>query len=213
MDRREMLRMIALATGTAFVGGDFFLSGCKNPEAGPSMQFSEDDLAMLDEVGETILPKTNTPGGKDAKVGAFMATMVNDCYPAADQKVFHEGIKKLNDACKDIHNVSFMKATPEQRKSLLIKLDEEAKKNAKERREYDDQQIKKEKEEHEKGNTGFEREKRSAHYFSMMKQLTISGYFTSKEGRTGALRYTPVPGAYNGNLDYKKGDKLFAGLS
>src|SRR5688572_25296900 len=93
MDRRELLKMIALATGTAFIGGDFFLSGCKNPEAGPSMEFSKDDLALLDEVGETILPKTNTPGAKDAKVGAFMAIMVNDCYTAADQKVFHEGVK------------------------------------------------------------------------------------------------------------------------
>jgi hypothetical protein len=46
----------------------------------------------------------------------------------------------------------------------------------------------------------------------MMKQLTISGYFTSKEGRMGALRYKPVPGSYDGNLDYKKGDKAFAGL-
>jgi hypothetical protein len=213
MDRREMLRMIALATGTAFIGGEFFLTGCKNPEAGSSLEFSTDDIAFLDEVGETILPKTNTPGAKDAKVGAFMAIMVNDCYPAADQKVFHEGLTKLNDACKGMHDVSFMKATPDQRKSLLIKLDEEAKKDAKERREYDEQQIKKEREEHEKGNTGFEREKRSAHYFSMMKQLTISGYFTSKEGRTGALRYTPVPGKYDGDLDYKKGDKLFAGLA
>ena len=51
------------------------------------------------------------------------------------------------------------------------------------------------------------------HYFSMMKQLTISGYLRSKEGGTGALRYTPVPGKYDGDLDYKKGDKLFAGLS
>ena len=213
MDRRELLKMIALATGTAVIGGDFLLTGCKNPEAGAAMEFSQDDLALLDEVGETILPKTNTPGAKEAHVGAYMAAMVNDCYPAADQKVFHEGIKKLDDASKGMHNVSFMKATPEQRKSLLINLDEEAKKEAKERREYDEQQIKKERDEHEKGNTGFEREKRSAHYFSMMKQLTISGYFTSKEGRTGALRYTPVPGGYNGDLGYKKGDKLFAGLS
>ena len=205
--------MIALATGTAFIGGDFFLAGCKNPEAGASIEFSQDDIALLDEVGETILPKTNTPGAKDAKVGAHMAIMVNDCYTAADQKVFHEGLKKLDDASKEMHDVSFMKATPEQRKNLLIKLDEEAKKDATDRREYDEQQIKKERDEHEKGNTGFEREKRSAHYFSMMKQLTISGYFTSKEGRTGALRYTPVPGGYNGDLDYKKGDKLFAGLS
>jgi hypothetical protein len=213
MDRRELLKMIALVTGTAFIGGEFFLAGCKNPEAGPSKEFSEDDIAFLDEVGETILPKTNSPGAKEAKIGAFMAIMVNDCYPAGDQTAFHEGIIKLNDACKAMHDVSFMKATPEQRKTLLIQLDEDAKKDAKERREYDEQQIKKEKEEHEKGNTGFKREKRSAHYFSMMKQLTISGYFTSKEGRTGALRYTPVPGQYNPDLDYKKGDKAFAGLS
>jgi Gluconate 2-dehydrogenase subunit 3 len=212
MDRRELLKMIAVLTGTAFIGGEFFLSGCKNPE-GSSIEFSADDVAFLDEVGETILPKTNSPGAKDAKIGAFMTVMVNDCYTAGDQKVFHEGIKKLNDACKEMHNLTFMKATPEQRKSLLISLDEEAKKYAKERREFDDQQIKKEREEHEKGNTGFERERRSAHYFSMMKQLTISGYFTSKEGKQGALRYTPVPGNYVADLDYKKGDKAFTGLN
>jgi len=212
MDRRELLKLIALATGTAFVGGEFFLAGCKNPEAGPSMEFSQDDVAFLDEVGETILPKTNTPGAKDAKIGAFMTVMVNDCYRAADQKVFHEGIQKLNNACKEMHNTSFVKATPEQRKSLLIKLDEEAKKQAADNKLKDEEDIKKEREEHEKGNTGFEREKRSAHYFSMMKQLTISGYYTSKEGRTGALRYTPVPGKYE-TIDYKKGDKSFAGLS
>src|SRR6476620_9497004 len=110
MDRRELLKLIALATGTALVGGDFFLSGCTNPEAGPSMEFSQDDIGFLDEVGETILPKTSTPGAKDAKVGAFMTVMVNDCYTAADQKVFHEGIKKLNDACQEMHKETFMKA-------------------------------------------------------------------------------------------------------
>jgi len=213
MDRRELLKMIALATGTAFVGGEFFLAGCKNPEAGSSTEFSEDDTAFLDEVGETILPKTNTPGAKDAKVGAFMVIMVNDCYTAAEQKIFHEGMKKLNDECKTMHSASFMKATAEQRKSLLTKLDEEAKKDAKEKTEFDEAQIQKEKEEHEKGNTGFEREKRTAHYFSMMKQLTISGFFSSKEGRTGALRYVPVPGRYDASLDYKKGDRAFAGLN
>src|SRR5262245_36500955 len=97
MDRRELLKMIALATGTAFIGGEFFLSGCKNPEAGATGEFSQDDVALLDEVGETILPKTNTPGAKDAKVGEYMKTMVNDCYTADDQKVFHEGMRQLND--------------------------------------------------------------------------------------------------------------------
>lgn len=213
MDRRELLKMIALATGTAFIGGEFFLSGCNNPEAGPSMEFSQDDLTFLNEVGETILPKTNTPGAKDAKIGEYMKVMVTDCYTADDQKTFHEGIKKLNDACKAMHNESFMKATPEQRKSLLIKLDEEAKKEAEEKNKFDKDQDLKEKAEHDKGNMDFKKERRAAHYFTMMKQLTISGFFSSKEGRTGALRYTPVPGKFDADLDYKKGDKAFAGLN
>jgi len=213
MDRRELLKMIAVVTGGAFIGGEFFLSGCKNPEAGVSMAFTPDDIAYLDEIAETILPKTNTPGAKDAKVGTHMTVMVNDCYTENDQKTFHEGMKKLNDASKAMNNKSFMDSSPEQRKNLLISLDKEAKEYAGKKNDFDSEQIKKEKDEHDKGNTGYKREQMSAHYFSMMKQLTIAGFFTSKEGKTGALRYTPVPGKYDGNLDYKKGDKMFTGLS
>jgi len=48
------------------------------------------------------------------------------------------------------------------------------------------------------------------HYFTQMKQLTLFGYFTSKEGATQALRYVAVPGKYEGCIDYKKGDKAWA---
>jgi hypothetical protein len=48
------------------------------------------------------------------------------------------------------------------------------------------------------------------HYFSMMKQLTIWGYFTSEPGATRALRYNPVPGRYLACIPYKVGDKAWA---
>jgi hypothetical protein len=60
MERRELLKMIALATGSAVIGGEFLLSGCKNEHAGTSLTFTAEDIAFLNEVGETILPKTNT---------------------------------------------------------------------------------------------------------------------------------------------------------
>ena len=50
----------------------------------------------------------------------------------------------------------------------------------------------------------------SPHYFSLMKQLTLLGFFTSEVGATKALRYVPVPGRYEGCVPYKKGDKAFA---
>jgi hypothetical protein len=48
------------------------------------------------------------------------------------------------------------------------------------------------------------------HYFRMMKELTLLGYFTSEIGSTQARRYVPVPGRYEGCIPYKKGDKAFA---
>ncbi len=214
MDRRELLKLIALATGSALIGGEVFLTGCNNPDqALGSGQFTEDDIAFLDEVGETILPKTSSAGAKEAKIGEYMKTMVNDCYTKEDQDVFHAGIKKLDEACKKMHDHGFMKASPEQRKELLISLDKESKEAAGKKKEFDEAEKKKEGEEFEKGNMEFKKATMPSHYFTMMKQLTIVGYFTSKEGRNGALRFTPVPGKYDGNLDYKKGDKLFAGLN
>ena len=58
-----------------------------------------------------------------------------------------------------------------------------------------------------KGNT-YTANHKAPHYFMMMKQLTLLGYFTSKEGMTKAVNYQPVPGRFDGCIPYKKGDKL-----
>jgi hypothetical protein len=187
MDRRELLKMITVLTGGAFIGGELLLSGCKSEPAIGGASFTAADIAFLDEVADTILPTTKSPGAKAAKVGEFMTVMVNDCYEEKDQKLYHEGISKLNDACKKDNGKSFMEATPEQRTAFLTKLDKEAK---------DYMKTKKPEE--------------PAHYFTMMKQLTLFGYFTSKEGANQALRYVAVPGKYQGCIDYKKGDKAWA---
>lgn len=49
-----------------------------------------------------------------------------------------------------------------------------------------------------------------ARIFGMLKDLTVLGYFTSEVGATQQLRYVEVPGKYDGCLDYKKGDRVFA---
>ena len=183
--------MVAMLTGGMVIGGEVFLSSCNNTDTtaktATSGAFSNDDIAFLDEVAETILPKTSTPGAKDAQVGAFMTVMVNDCYPEADQKIFHEGMKKLDDASNKLNNASFIKSTTEQRHALLVNLDKEAKEYQKTKKADDPN-----------------------HYFSMMKQLTLLGFFTSKPGATQALRYVAVPGKYEGCIPYKKGDRAWA---
>ena len=174
MDRRELIKTIAVFTGAAFVGGDLFLSGC-NTSNEPI--FNRDDIAFFDEVGETILPRTDTPGAKDARVGAFMALYASDCYEVIQQHTLKQGITQLNNVSRKKFKLSFMQLSAEQKNTLLTGIDEEAKRHN-----------------NNKDTT--------PHYFTLMKQLVLLGFFTSKAGATEVLRYRPVPGGYHGCVDY-----------
>ena len=49
------------------------------------------------------------------------------------------------------------------------------------------------------------------HYFRLIKELTLLGYFTSEIGCTQAQRYTEVPGRFEPTVTYTPGDKAWAG--
>ncbi|WP_447642771.1 MULTISPECIES: gluconate 2-dehydrogenase subunit 3 family protein [Chitinophagaceae] len=209
MDRRSALKSVALLVGGSVVGGELFLAGCKqkgSSSASVEDLFKPDQTAYMDEIAETILPKTNTPGAKDAKVGAFMAVMVRDCYTPENQQIFVDGLKKINDLSEEQFKKSFMDATPEQRAQLLTQLDKEQKEYGKKRQELQTQNAVKD----TTANHIAEKAPMPDHYFALMKQLTLLGYFTSEPGATKALRYVPVPGKYIGDYPYKKGDKAWA---
>ena len=213
MNRRELLKMVAAATGAAMIGGEFLLTGCRSTDNSTPVAFTEENIAFLDEVAETIIPQTNTAGAKAAGVGRFMTVMVNDAYSKDDQEIFHKGMNILDDECKKMHNVEFMKATPEQRKQLLIKIDEETKDYVKRQTDQLNVQKQKQKQGQERNTNDFKTLTLPNHYFQQLKQLAIFGYFTSEKGRTEALRYNPVPGKFEGVIDYKKGEKAYVGLT
>ena len=204
MERRELLKMIAVLTGGVVIGGDVFLSGCTNKEADAST-FSADNIALLDEVGETIIPTTSTPGAKATKIGEFMKTIVTDCYTTDQQKVFGDGLAGLNEARKKANGKTFMDCSADQRKAFLLGLEKEAKV-------YNQQRDEKEKDAKEKAKKDMDPNFVGApsHYYTMIKQMTLWGYFSSEIGSKQALRLLPIPGKYDGAYPYKKGDKAWA---
>ena len=96
-------------------------------------------------------------------------------------------MQKLNDLSNKTNNKSFIESTPQQKHDLLVKLDKEQKDYMKNKKETD-----------------------PSHYFRMMKELTLLGYFTSEIGCTQARRYVEVPGRFDGCVPYKAGDKAWA---
>src|SRR5262245_44869050 len=95
--RREAIRHVsALLGGTALIGQAAWLAGCEgNYYARRGTLFLPDEVALFDEIADTILPATKTPGAKAAQVGFFIAVMVSDTYDPAEQRTFREGIETL----------------------------------------------------------------------------------------------------------------------
>ena len=188
MNRRELIRQIALLSGAAVIGGELFLSGCKRgdhaAEAGSGL-FSASDIAFFDEFADAILPRTASPGARDAQTGAFIAEFVRDCYEAEEQQVVQKAIPALNDLSRSQYKKDFVQLSPEQRTALLLKVAAEAKAQA-------------------------ERADAPPHYFTLLYQLTLLGFFTSEAGYTQVLRYEIVPGAYQACIDYEEGEKAWA---
>ena len=163
------------------------MQACRQKSSGAVTDFTPDDIAYLDEIAETIIPATDTPGAKAAKVGAFMTVMVKDCYEEKQQQTFRDGLDKINDASKKKFDNAFMAITPQQRHDLLVTIDNEQKEYNKKKKKDDPE-----------------------HYFRLMKELTLLGYFTSEPGCTQALRYVETPGKYEGCIPYHKGEKAWA---
>jgi len=187
MNRRDALSATAVLLGGVIIGGQIFLSGCKS-EKTESGLFGETDLAFLDEVGETILPATaKSPGAKAAKIGAFMKTIVSDCYDAEEQAIFIAGLDQLKDLSVRQYQRDFLKLTAEEKTDLITAIDKEATNYSKNKLETEPE-----------------------HYFSMIKQLTLWGYFTSEPGATEALRYVPIPERYEGCIAYVKGNPAWS---
>ena len=184
MERRKALKFTTALLGVSIVGGEAFLLGCKAKNEVTGL-FSSDDVLFLDEVGETILPESDrSPGAKAAQVGEFMKTMITDCYTEAEQKIFIKGIETIDQLSERQFGGDFTSLSPMQRHDLLSELDNQAKAFS---------------------TNG------DIHFFSMMKQLTILGFFTSEIGVTQALRYNPIPGDYDGCAEYKPGDSAWQG--
>ena len=183
MDRREALKITAAFLGTSIVGAQAFLSGCSTPQSVGGV-LTEADLPLLNALSDVILPKTTqSPGASEAQVGKFILPIVRDCYDSEEALIFESGLRTIDQKANESYGKNFLQLETDQRTSLLIALDEEAMESE---------------------------EQEEPHFYSMLLQLTLWGYFISEPGATQALRYNPIPGRYEGCIPYEKGQAAWA---
>lgn len=153
------------------------LNGCT---AKPGLDFkpvflNEEQASVVSTVSEIIIPRTDTPGARDAGVPSFIDQMLKEVYSKEDQEFFTNGLKAFNDEAQKELGDEFTDLDEEDQSAFVKKVHDAA--------------IQAE-------NTTNPAPKRP--FILMMKELTMLGFFTSEAGATKVLQYDPVPGAYKG---------------
>lgn len=130
INRREALKRAGMVLGFAISAPTIsaVLNGCKaSPElAFKPVFFTEEQAALLSEVAEIIIPRTDTPGAKDVGVPAFMDVLVKDCLTKGEQDLFLEGLKEFDDEAKKSMGDRFLDLTPARQVEYVTKVHAQA---------------------------------------------------------------------------------------
>jgi hypothetical protein len=221
MNRRDALSRVALLMGGTLSAPTMaaFLGGCTNSAAEKTaalQAFTPEVLALLAEVTETIIPKTDTPGAKDAKVAEFIQLMLTDCYAENDRKRFFNGLEDIQNKSQKAYQKSFVELKPEERIAVFKDFEKEAFERHTVFKTAQDKKNKAYVENFRKGvqtpakESDPKEKPEEDHPYFLLKSLTLFGYFTSEPGATKALEYVAVPGKFEGVTEYKPGQKAWA---
>ncbi len=124
-------------------------------------------------IAEMIIPETDTPGARAARVHEFIDLLLAEWFNDEDRARFLAGLADVDTRSRDLFGVDFVTATEPQRGAILSGLDAEA--------------------------TALQRAKPKPqrHFFRQMKSLTLYGYYTSEIG-AAETHYEVIPGSFDG---------------
>lgn len=132
-------------------------------------------FALVRQLGELIIPTTDTPGAIAAGVHDFINYQLVYCFSKEDQAIHLKNLDRIASMAQKEFGKDFIAATKEQQIDFLTRM--------------------------EKPVEPFINDDR--YYFKNLKSLVIFGYYTSEIGATQELRYLPIPGGYKGNIKFK----------
>jgi gluconate 2-dehydrogenase gamma chain len=132
--------------------------------------------ALISELAQTIIPKTDTPGAKEAGVPGFIDQILKECYKKEDQDKFITGLTEFDSKMrKPRHGDSFIYFDAE-KQLAFVKAQNEAAVTA----------------------VKADPSHTSGHLFLPLKNLPCWASLPAEPGATQVLQYEAVPGSYKG---------------
>lgn len=135
---------------------------------------------VLEVAVELIMPATDTPGAREAGVARFIDRALATFYDPGQVKTLVDGLDRMQADAVATWGTGFATLDGRRQTELLTRYDTEATR------------------------------KPLSHFFALLKQATLTGFFTSETGATRTLRYDPIPGAYRGCVPLKEIGRAWA---
>ncbi len=135
---------------------------------------------VLEVAVDLIMPATDTPGAREAGVARFIDRALATFYGPDQVKRLKDGLDQMQADALAAYGTGFTALGGPRQTELLTRYDAEAAKQP------------------------------QSHFFALMKQATLVGFFTSETGATKTLRYDPVPGEYRGCVPLKEIGRAWA---
>jgi len=169
MDRRTALQRITVLVGgtlsASTVAG--ILGGCSASSPGSTFKartLTDGRDELVATLCELIIPETDTPGARIAKVHEFIDNMLTDWYDESEVEEFLSGLKDVEQRARAFEVESFINLDVDKQVEILTQMESEV----------------------------FEED--HSNFFETIKTLTLFGYYTSEIGATQELRVNPMGG-------------------
>ena len=189
MDRRRFTKSIVLAGALGLASYPIFKWVSVNKNVKPDAFHPY--VNLIDELAETIIPRTDTPGAKDAKVGGIIIKTLMFCTDNRTQNVFLQGLDDLQQYAIDKYNHSFLECTIAERLATLDHFEQKAAYRFNILSKLEDKFI-------------------GIPFIVNLKRLTVQGYCTSQIGATKGLAYEFIPVHFQSCIPLTPGQKSWA---
>lgn len=191
MNRRDALRMLTAGAvlpaltpelfafyQQAHPGGSYSLRTL-NPHQNDTV------VAMIDQ----IIPSTDTPGAKAVRVNEFIDVILTEWANDEERRRFLDGLDEVDKQSDALFGKDFASASPAQQLVLLRSMDQAA-------------DVARSKQKEKNGPPFWESQGRDTQmqgdFFTVFKNMTLHGYYTSEIGFTQELKLQVIPGSHHG---------------
>lgn len=187
LERRTAIKQLAALCGLALSASSLSLMAAsftspKDMSRRKERLLNPEQLALVRELGEIIIPTTDTPGAIGAEVHNFIDYQASYCLDATEQKILISFLATISSTATKNYGKDFLLCDKTQQIELLTHM--------------------------EKAQSGFTQEDRQ--HFKQFKALVLFGYYTSEVGATKELAYLAIPGGYKGSVKFSTVGKAWA---